>query len=191
MRDVLEEILTHATRVDAPTLAEIQRYAKLFWINTGPYNNLTARKFVLKCTPEALASAASRAKSNGAVFPVAAGESHDALLRRLQPMFFDAAVDPIVTNKTPGEGKDILEASANNLYADVTTGDLDGFEERYPLNSRLVKQGKTLAEEVYRIGGKYDREIREIVRHLEAAIPYATPAMAKALQALVTFYRTG
>ena len=35
------------------TLAEIQRYTKLFWINTGPYNNLTARKFVLKCSPEA------------------------------------------------------------------------------------------------------------------------------------------
>ncbi len=191
MRDVLEEILTHADGIDAATLAEIQRFTKLFWINTGPYNNLTARKFVLKCTPEALVSAASRAKSNGAVFPVAAGESHDALLRRLQPMFFDAAFDPIVTNKTPGEGKDILEVSANNLYVDVTTGDLDGFEERYPLNSRLVKQGDTLAEEVYRIGGKYDREIREIVGHLEAAIPYATPAMAKALQALVTFYRTG
>ena len=39
------------TGVDAATLAEIQRYTKLFWINTGPYNNLTARKFVLTCTP--------------------------------------------------------------------------------------------------------------------------------------------
>ena len=46
MRDVLEEIITHAEGVDAATLAEIERYTKLFWINTGPYNNLTARKFV-------------------------------------------------------------------------------------------------------------------------------------------------
>ena len=52
--------------------------------------------------------------------------------------------------------------------------DLDGFDERYPLNSRLVKQDGALVEEVYRIGGKYDTEIRAIVRHLEAAIPYAT-----------------
>ncbi len=49
MREVLEEIVTHADGIDAATLAEIQRYTKLFWINTGPYNNLTARKFVLKC----------------------------------------------------------------------------------------------------------------------------------------------
>ena len=35
MRDVLEELITHAAAVDAATLAEIQRYTKLFWINTG------------------------------------------------------------------------------------------------------------------------------------------------------------
>ena len=36
-------------------------YAKLFWINSGPHNNLTARKFVLTCTPEAFAAAAHAA----------------------------------------------------------------------------------------------------------------------------------
>src|SRR5262245_48947478 len=45
MRDVLEAILTDDRHVEPSTLAEIQRYTKLFWINTGPYNNLTARKF--------------------------------------------------------------------------------------------------------------------------------------------------
>src|SRR5438067_512634 len=50
MRGVLEAILSHAHGVDASTLAEVQRYTKLFWINTGPYNNLTARKFVLQCS---------------------------------------------------------------------------------------------------------------------------------------------
>ena len=60
MRDLLEEILTHADGVDADTLAEIQRYTKLFWINSGPYNNLTARKFVMKCTPSAFEAAAPK-----------------------------------------------------------------------------------------------------------------------------------
>src|SRR5262245_17069918 len=46
MRDVLEAIVGHPAGVDPATLAEIKRYTKLFWINTGPYNNLTARKFV-------------------------------------------------------------------------------------------------------------------------------------------------
>ena len=183
MRNVLEEIITHADGIDADTLAEIQRYTKLFWINTGPYNNLTARKFVLKCTPEAFHAAARAAAANGARVP--------ANLSHFDPMFFDADVHPIVTSKTPGANKDILQASANNLYDGVTMADLEGFQERHPLNSRLVKSGGTLVEEVYRVGGLYDAYIRQIVQHLTNAIPYATEPMAKALRALIRFYETG
>ena len=57
MREVLEQILIHADDVKMSTLEEIQRYTKLFWINSGPYNNLTARKFVLNCTPEEFSTA--------------------------------------------------------------------------------------------------------------------------------------
>ena len=140
MRDVLEAIITHAGGVDAATRTEIVRYTKLFWINSGPYNNLTARKFVLTCTPEAFAAAAHAAERAGASFPLANGESLDPLLARLHPMFFDPAVDPMVTAKTPPPGTDILAASANNLYVGVTMKDLEGFHERFALNSRLVKR---------------------------------------------------
>jgi dipeptidyl-peptidase III len=191
MRDVLEEIITHASSIDPATFSEIERYTKLFWLNTGPYNNLTARKFVMKISPEAFAAAARAAEKDGARFPVANGETLDSLLARLEPMFFDLAVDPFVTSKTPGGGKDILEASANNLHVGVSMKDLEGFEERHPLNSRLVKKDGKLVEEVYRIGGRYDKEIREIIRHLEAATDYATDSMAVALRALIKFYTTG
>ncbi len=191
MRDLLEEIITHAYGVDPATLAEVERYTKLFWINTGPYNNLTARKFILKCSPDAFAEAAVQAEQNGARFPLGTGEALPQLLHRLQPMFFDLTVSPIVTSKTPGEGKDILGASANNLYVDVAMSALDGFSEKYPLNSRLVGTNGALVEEVYRVGGKYDTQIREIIRHLDDAIPFATVPMADALRALVKFYTTG
>jgi dipeptidyl-peptidase-3 len=190
MRDVLEAIIAHPSG-DEATLAEIRRYTKLFWINTGPYNNLTARKFVLKCTPTQFAAAAHAASAKGAAFPVRRGESLDALLDRLAPMFFDPSVDPSVTTKTPSNGGDILQASANNLYAGVTMDDLERFSERYPLNSRLVKKNGELIEEVYRVGGLYDPQIRHIVGYLEAAIPYASAPMAKALSALIEWYRTG
>jgi dipeptidyl-peptidase-3 len=68
---------------------------------------------------------------------------------------------------------------------------LDGFEERYALNSRLVTRGESLVEEVYRVGGRYDREITRIVGHLIDAIPFAPPRMADALRALIRFYQTG
>jgi dipeptidyl-peptidase III len=191
MREILEGIVSHPSGIDPQALDDIQRYTKLFWLNTGPYNNLTARKFVLTCTPAAFAAAAHAAAAAGAQFPTRAGESLDDLLARTGPLFFDPTVDPSVTNKSPGSGRDILASSANNLYANVTMKDLEGFTERYPLNSRLVKRDGTLREEVYRIDGRYGPQIAEVVRHLEAAIPYATDPMADALRALVKVYRTG
>jgi dipeptidyl-peptidase-3 len=70
MRDVLEAIVTHGSHVDAATLAGIRRYTKLFWINSGPYNNLTSRKFVLPCAPEAFADAMRSALRDGARLPL-------------------------------------------------------------------------------------------------------------------------
>ncbi len=194
MRKVLEAILRRAKAVEAQapeTLNEIRRYAKLFWINSGPYNNLTARKFVLTCSPKAFADAAHAAENAGAKFPLKEGESLDQLLERLRPMFFDPDKDPIVTNKTPGPGKDILASSANNLYVGVRMDDLKGFTERYPLNSRLVKRKGKLVEQVYRVDGKYGHRIARIVRHLEDASKVAPEPTAEALRALIKFYQTG
>jgi dipeptidyl-peptidase III len=191
MRDVLEAILTHATGVDASTLDAIRHYTKLFWLNTGPYNNLTARKFVLACSPRAFADAAHAAARAGARFPLSSGDTLDRLLDRLQPAFFDPEFDPTVTSKTPPPGQDILTASTNNLYAGVSLADLDGFTDQHPLNSRLVKTDGRLVEDVYRVGGRCGRLIEQIVQHLEDAIPFATAPMAAALRALIGFYQTG
>jgi dipeptidyl-peptidase-3 len=191
MRGVLEAILAHSKGIETQTLSEIERYAKLFWINSGPYNNLTSRKFVLKITPQAFATAAQTAEKSGARFPTQSGESPEALLKRLEPMFFDPNIDPIVTNKNPGAGKDILTASANNLYSGVKVADLKGFTEKSGLNSRLVKSNGRLVEEVYKIDGRYGKQIAEIVKHLEAALPFASDSTATALKALIQWYRTG
>jgi dipeptidyl-peptidase III len=191
MRELLEQILRHASALDPIVLAEIRRYTKLFWINTGPHNNLTAKKFVLRLTREQLVAAVLAAAGEGAVFPLASGEDAVAMVDRMASRFLEPAVDSSVTNKSPGAGRDILEASANNLYAGVTMADLERFDERHGLNSRLVKKDGRLEEEVYRVGGRYDKEIRRIVRHLEDAIPYAPPRMAETLRALIRFYITG
>ena len=191
MRDLLEEILTHAEGIDANVLAEIRRYTKLFWINSGPHNNLTARKFVLRCTPEQLSEAAHRAEQNSASFPTCAGETLHGLLERLRGPFFEPHVDPLVTSKTPGPGQDILAASANNLYRGVTMADLVGFEERYGLNSRLVSKEGRLVEQVCRIGGRYGDQIARVRGHLLDALPYAPPATRRALESLIRFYESG
>ena len=191
MRDIIEEIVSHGSGVAPAVLAELTRYTKLFWINSGPYNSLTARKFILNLTHADLVAAATAAARDGARFRLAPGESIDQLIARYAPAFFDLSVDPMVTCKTPGEGRDILQSSANNLYEGVTMADLEGFAEKHALNSRVSKQDGVIVEEVYRVGGRYDREIRAIVSHLEAALPHAPTDLATALRALIAWYQTG
>ena len=191
MREVLEEILRHPEGIQPDVFDAIRRYTKLFWINSGPHNNLTARKFVPSCTPEEFIAAARTAERAGATFPYKDGEAFDGFFAFMRPLFFDHNVDTMVTNKTPAEGCDILADSANNLYDGVWSRDLVGFEEKYGLNSRLVKRDGRLQEEVYRLGGRYSQIIGRIVRHLRDAMPYAPPPMHKALDALVRFYISG
>lgn len=193
MRLVLEQILSRADRLalEPATLAELTRYTKLFWINSGPYDNLTAQKFVLKLPPAALLAAAKAAKDKGGEFAFADGGSLEANLTRLEPMFFDPNVEPIVTNRNPPPGQDILTASANNLYGGgISMADLKGFTERFPLNSKLFKKPDgTIHEHDYT--SLYFRQIGEIVKHLTAAAAVAPPPTAKALNALIQWYRSG
>jgi dipeptidyl-peptidase-3 len=190
MRDLIETIITTSGAASDNLRGRLLHYAKLFWLNSGPYHNLTTRKFTLEATRDELAEAARKAAAAGAALPVKQGESPEKLVDRLAPMFFDPKYQPVVTNKTPGPGKDILQESANNLYVGVSMKDLEGFKERYELNSRLVKRNGMLIEEPYRVGGLYDVQIKAIISHLQAAVKVAPPATAKALNALIKVYQT-
>jgi len=181
MRDAIEALFDARDSLDPVVAAAVAQYTKLFWINSGPYEHLTSRKFTLEISREQLLGALRT------VIP-----SPEAFVEAYARDFLDESYRPMVTSKTPAPGQDILAASANNLYANVSSADLEGFEETYALNSRLVRDDDgRLREEVYRVGGRYGATIARIVTHLEAAREVAPPATAGALEALIRFYRTG
>src|SRR4051812_15388865 len=105
LRAVLEGILTHAGALPSAVEEEIRRYTKLFWINSGPYNGLTARKSLMRIDPHAWTTAVEAAASHGAPLPLRPGEAVRDLAQRLAPVLFDAAFDPILTSKSPGPGR--------------------------------------------------------------------------------------
>jgi dipeptidyl-peptidase-3 len=199
IRELFEEILTHADGIDADTLRAVRKYAKLFWLNNSPYHYTTSRKFVLETDERHLVRAADRAAVNGAALPTRKGEKAAALVRRLAPMLFDPAHKPMVTDKNPQGGADPLLASAMTFYGDgVTSEDLDGFEERHELNSTVRKTADgSLVEDVWRAGGGridpglYAEQIEAVIGHLEDAMAFAPEPTVAALEALVRFYRTG
>src|SRR5215211_5159892 len=110
MRELLEALVPEWSGMPGDVREPLARYTKLFWINSGPHNNLTAQKVVLECSPDAFAREVQAAALRGARMPSRAGEPLDALLSRLRPLFFDKSVHRTVTSKTPGEGQDILTA---------------------------------------------------------------------------------
>jgi len=204
---LLEDIMAHADGIPGATLARIRSYALLFWANRGNHNETTGQKFLPSFGAEDLSAAARRAQQNGAFArpygDLPALNNPEALkqeLAALQKATFDPAFEPTVTAKTPPPGLDILQASSNTFYRGVTLQDLKTFEEKHPLNSRVVKGADgALREEVYRAGtpdgrvppGLYATYLARACEYLEKAQAVADPDQARVIGELIRFYRTG
>ncbi len=199
LKQLLEGIWTHPLGIGAATLKRIQDYTQLFWIQHGNYYQDSSQKFLPEFTPEELRGAAHQAFRNGANFGVRDQKGLDALLARLNKPIFDAAYRPMLTVKSPPAGQDLLSASGNNYYENVSLGELDNFDERYPLNSRVEKLGGKLFEDVWRAGtpdgkvppGRYAAYIERMIANLSQAAAIADPAQADALRKLIRYYQTG
>ena len=204
---LLEEIVAHAEGASPEVMGKITAFAKLFWANRGNHNDTTAQKFLPTFTFEELKAAAANAFKNGAfrsayadLPPIRTQQGLDKELEELKAAFFDPQFEPMITAKSPQGGKDILQSSSNTFYSNVRLDDLKGFQEKYPLNSRLVKlaNGK-LVEEVYRAGtpdgkikpGVYSVFLKKANGYLEKAAAEADPQQAKVIHDLIRYYQTG
>ena len=143
------------------TLSELQQYTKLFWLNTGPYNNLTARKFVLTCSPARTCRRRTCGGTRQRDDLVEPGETLDRLApASAADVLRSRTVDP--TRYEQGRHRpatDILTASTNNLYDGVSLADLESVREQHPLNSRLVKTD-----------GRLDRGYLPVARYAAAVL---------------------
>jgi dipeptidyl-peptidase-3 len=185
---VLELIAAHN-----PTNGKILEYTKLFWANHGNHNDVTAQKFLPEFTPEELEASALEALKRSPKATMTADEMRKELVE-LRASFFDPDFEPQLTAKNPEKGRDIIQASANNFYGPgVTMADLEKFDEKHPLNSRVVKSdGGTLVEEVYRAGkGKYGPYLSKAIEYLRNARKVAEPGQGEVIDALIRYYETG
>jgi len=203
---LLEGILLHADGVNPEARRKIVAFTKLFWANRGNHNDITSQKFLPDFTFDELKAAASSALRTGGFKQAAYGTAIqdqaalDRELEALRPSLFDPNFQPMVTAKSPSGSLDMLQASANNFYQNVSLADLKNFHDAYPLNSRLVKtkDGK-LVEEVYRAGtpdGKIPPGLDAVFlkkanEYLEKARAFAEPGQDPALAALIRYYQTG
>jgi len=204
---LLEEIMAHSAGINPLTRTKIAAFTKLFWANRGNHNEITSQKFLPGFTPEELWLAASSAQHNGAFqtayadlppLQTPADVRHE--LDDLRAPLFDLTFETMTTAKSPTGGKDVIQASSNTFYPSLSLADLRGFEEKYPLNSRVIRDphGK-LSEMVYRAGtpdgkvppGLYATFLEKANEYLKKAQAYADPQQAEAIGHLIGYYETG
>jgi dipeptidyl-peptidase-3 len=204
---LLEELVLHADRLNPQVRRKVSDFAKLFWANRGNHNEMTAQKFLPAFTFDELKTAAAAVLAAGGfrgspygVPPVKSQADLDRELTVLKPSLFEASFQPLITAKSPHGNLDILEASANNFYFDVSMKDLKDYHDAHPLNSRLVKlRDGRLQEQVYRAGtpdgkvppGYYAEFLKKANEFLEHARAYAEPGQDQVIEALIRYYQTG
>ena len=204
---LLEEISAYPKGIDPAAMAKISEFAKLFWANRGNHNDLTSQKFLPSFTFEELEKAALIAQQNGAfrtayadLPPLAKPADVVREVESLKAALFDPAFEPMITAKSPTGGKDTIQASSNTFYQNVSLADLKGFQDKFALNSRVVKDANgRLTEEVYRAGtpdgkvpaGLYATFLKKANEYFEKARENAEPAQAEAIGHLIRYYQTG
>lgn len=166
---------------------ELSTYLKRVWFSNGIYHHYSCQKFLPEFTQQHF-------------LELVRGAGLDVKdVEELLPVMFDPEVLPQRVNHRDGE--DLIQTSACNFYKNVTQQEASEFyaamkqsdeDPSWGLNSRLVKDGDTLKEEVYHIGGRYGEYIRKIVMWLNRALEYAEDEQQeKVISLLIDYYTTG
>ncbi len=174
-------------------------YTKRVWFSNGIHHHYSTDKIMPGFSSDYFIQLIKNSRQ--ADFPVRDGETLDAFITRLTPVIFDPEVAPKRVNTDPNA--DMIAASANNYYEDVTQEEAEAFYENlirkddprpvsYGLNSKLLKINDHIQERVWKVGGMYSPAIEEIVYWLEKARDIAENDQQKeALSLLVDYYKSG
>lgn len=162
-------------------------YAKKVFFANGIHHHYSMDKFIPEFSKEYFQE-------------LLAGIGVPEIFRDLEDILFDPSF--MAKRVVLDEGVDLVKASANNYYRGVTQKEAEEFykapdpAEECPvsrgLNSTLSKQDGVVEEEVWKVSGKYDAELKRVVGWLEKALPYAADEQQqKVVRLLIGFYQTG
>jgi dipeptidyl-peptidase-3 len=200
IRKTLDAIVTgYKGDKNDPSWGEFMTYVKRVWFANGIHHHYSTDKFAPGFDADYFAALVKG--TEGAAFPLAEGETVDDLITFLRPILFDPAVDPKKVSQD--STKDLVLNSAVNFYDGVTQAEVERYYQgivdeadetpvSYGLNTRVVKKGGRVVEEVARIDGLYGPAIAEIVGWLEKAAGVAeNDQQKKVIESLIAYYRTG
>ena len=200
IRRLLEVIyIDYPGNRDTDEFRAFEVYLKRIWFSNGIYHHYACDKLVPGFSEGYLKSLVISVGTDR--LPLKQGETLEEMCGKLFPVIFDSSVMPKRVNQADGE--DLVVTSAANYYEGVTQREAENFYAAlklqggdrpvmYGMNSRLVKSGSEIKEEVWKEGGMYGAAIKKIIGWLEKAETVAeNDSQRKVIRLLVEFYRTG
>ncbi len=174
-------------------------YLKRVWFSNGIHHHYSMDKFFPEISEDYFAELLSNSQPDN--LSLIGNETIEQFIERVSDIIFNPDIAPKrVSLDSTG---DLILNSACNYYEGVSQKEAEEFYEKmkdendpnpvsYGLNSRLVRVGGELKEEVCKIGGRYSEAIENIVRWLEKAIQVAENDNQKTvIEKLVEYYKTG
>ena len=200
IRKTLEAVYTsYEGARDSADFKALEEYLKRVWFSSGIYHHYGCDKFQPGFTEKFFIDAVKSVDVD--MLPLEQGQSVKGLCDELLPVMFNPSVLPVKVCKK--DGTDLVVSSACNFYDGVSQQEVEDYyssvkdmsdEEpvSYGLNSTVVKTEDAVHEEVWRVGGKYDKAIRKIVFWLEKALNFVeNERQENVIELLVKYYKSG
>ncbi len=200
IRKTLEAVyISYEGARDSADFKALEEYLKRVWFSSGIYHHYGCDKFQPGFTEKFFIDAVKSVDVD--MLPLEQGQSVKGLCDELLPVMFNPSVLPVKVCKK--DGTDLVVSSACNFYDGVSQQEVEDYyssvkdmsdEEpvSYGLNSTVVKTEDAVHEEVWRVGGKYDKAIRKIVFWLEKALNFVeNERQENVIELLVKYYKSG
>lgn len=177
----------------------LEIYLKRVWFSNGIYHHYGCEKFVPGFTEDFFRQAVASAGSDN--LPLREGETVEQLCEEIVPVIFNPDILAKRVNKTAGE--DLVLTSACNFYENVSQEEAEKYyavmHDRndacpisYGLNTTLVKDGDTLQEVTWKVGGRYGAALSHIVTWLRKALAVVcNDRQRRVIELLIDYYESG
>lgn len=199
IRKTLEAVYTsYEGARDSADFKAFEEYLKRVWFSSGIYHHYGCDKFLPGFMEGFFVNAVKSVDAG--MLPLEQGQSVKGLCDELLPVMFNPSVLPVKVCKK--DGTDLVVSSACNFYDGVNQQEVEDYyssvkdmsdEEpvSYGLNSTVIKTEDAVHEEVWRVGGKYDKAIRKIVFWLEKALNFVeNERQENIIELLVKYYKS-
>lgn len=178
---------------------QFETYLKQIWMANGIHHHYSEDKIMPQFTQDYFVTVVKSVDPGR--MPFRDGMAADETLNEILPVMFDPAVMPKRMSQTPGS--DIVATSGVNFYEGVTQQEVEAFYNAmkdpanetplsYGLNSKVTMVDGQMTEQVWKLGGMYDKAIERIIGWLEKAAAVAENDHQKeVITLLIDYYRSG